>query len=194
MRFHRYALVAAWLVVSLVAVAGFANFTTSRQAALDSQAATEVATDAGSDAGAVAAMAFAYLDDGVLRSQPAPAETTTTEAASGTSSRKATTTVVRSSMLGESEVREIVASFFTTDDLPRALRSAWCASTFNPGAVNSSTETAGLFQISLDSWSDLADAAGYGGADILDAEANAAVAAHLVYEVSGSWSNLRCSG
>lgn len=193
MRIHRYALVAAWLVVSLVAVVGFANFTTSRQNAPPPDPSTDVPVRAGSDAGAVAAMSFAYLDDGVLRSRPAPPETTTTVAGS-TGDRSATTAVVRSTLLGESEVRAIAAEHFAPDDLPRALRSAWCASTFNPAASNSATQTAGLFQIPLSEWSDLASAAGYGGADILDAGANAAVAAHIVYEVEGSWSNLPCPG
>lgn len=192
MRAHRYALVAAWLVVSLAAVAGFASFSANRHAA--TVAEPDVSFEAGADAGAVAAMAFASLDDGVLRSRPVPTETTTTTAGPATSSRKATTTVVRSTMLGESEVREIVADHFAPDDLPRALRSAWCASTFNAAAVNSAADTAGLFQIPLEEWSDLSAAAEVSGADILDAEANAAAAAHLVYEVAGGWSNLTCPG
>lgn len=193
MRLHRLALVAAWMAVSLVAVVGFANFTAEREAATRPVASTvTLPSDIGADAGAVAAMAFVY-DGGAVRSKTVAPETSepTTDT---TDVLESSTTFVRSAILGESEARAHASEAFEVEDVPRALRSAWCASGFNPGAVNTVTGVAGLFQIPTEQWNEYAAQAGVSGADILDPAANTKVAGWIVYNVDGGWSNLTCPG
>jgi hypothetical protein len=196
MRLHRIALVATWMAVSLVAVVGFANFTTSRTpAAVDRPTEVTYAPDLGMDAGAGAALAFVYLTD--RNGLPTKPATDTTELEAPTTSAPAgrsTTTFVRSTMLNESAVRAIVGRHFQPDDVARALRAAWCASSFNPGTVNSDSGASGLFQLTSDQFAQYATDAGYPGGDMLDPEVNTAVAAWIVYNVEGSWSNLTCTG
>jgi hypothetical protein len=183
------------MVVSLVAVVGFANFTASGSPAVaDSPSTVTYAPDLGIDAGAGAALAFVYLGD---RNGLPTGTVTTIGADSPTTSApggRSTTTFVRSTMLNESAVRAIVSRHFQPDDVARALRAAWCASSFNPGTVNSDSGAAGLFQLSVDQLSAYAADAGYPGGDMLDPEVNAAVTAWIVYNVEGSWSNLTCTG
>ncbi len=197
MRVHRIALVATWMVVSLLAVVGFANFNASDPTPTDQEVAITYAADLGSDAGAVSAMAFAFPGGRGLNATAVDVTTQTTvatEEAPTAQPARSSTTFVRSTVLNESAVRELAATTFLPEDVARAIRSAWCASSFDPGYQNSETGAAGLFQITPQQWADNATAAGHGGSDILDPRANAAVAAWIVYQNTGGWSNLACSG
>lgn len=199
MRVHRFALVATWMVVSLLAVVGFANFNASGSAPVSDPVVATYAADLGTDAGAVSAMAFSFPGDRGLNAtavtevaESEPLETA--EAASADKPARSSTTFVRSTILNESAVRDMAGYAFLPEDVARAIRSAWCASGFDPGYQNSETGAAGLFQITPQQWADNADAANVAGGDILDPRVNMAVAAHIVYETSGSWSNLTCTG
>src|SRR5690606_23106035 len=132
------------ILISMLAVAGFAAFTAEDEAGIAGTGAS-VAGDLGRTAGAVSALAFAgsaqttpstspsfdvspYLDSAeLLRRSPA----TTTPAATD---RKGGV-YVRSGYLSETEVREIVGKYFDAADVNRAIRVAWCVSAFNPAAV-----------------------------------------------------------
>ncbi len=192
MKHHRIALVTGWMVVSLLAVAGFANFTAPQSGAPAETGVFTAAPDLGSDAGAVSALVFSYAVDGEvpIPSATAPAFATTTTTAPDTSERSATT-FVRSAALTEAEVREIVMAVFPADSVGRAVRAAWCASAFNPEAISSGDGGFGLFQIPAERWSEYSTAASVEGSDILDPVANATVAAWMVQNLG--WSSLGCS-
>jgi hypothetical protein len=194
---NRIVLVTTWILVSMLAVVGFANFSASDETPIDESSTTTYRPDLGSDAGAASAMAFAFMSDGAVlaQAQAVPVETTIpTVETSDEEKVSPTATYERSSVLDEAAVRKIVTAVFQPEDVSRAIRSAWCASNFDPGYQNSETSAAGLFQLTPDQWANYAGAAGYGAGDIADPHANAAVAAWIVYEVGGSWSNLACSG
>lgn len=72
MRIHRIALFAGWMLVSLLAVAGFAAFSASGSAAGETVVRnTTLSSDVGRDAGSVAALTFSYLsDDGLGAAAP----------------------------------------------------------------------------------------------------------------------------
>lgn len=195
MRVHRIVLVATWILVSSLVVVGFANFSASDGPDTVDAPDTTYGAGLGSDAGAASAMAFAFISNGrvVAQAQSAPVETTVPEDESEDAGRSSTT-FLRSTILNESAVREVVTQFFQPEDVSRAIRSAWCASNFDPGYQHGDTGAAGLFQLSPDQWSTSAPDAGYAAAEITDPDANAAVAAWIVYQVAGSWSNLACSG
>lgn len=196
MKAQRIAVVATWILVSLLAVVGFANFNATDPSSSVESPATTYAAGLGEDAGAASAMAFAFMANGrvVARAQAAPAATTLPESEPSESDGASATTFVRSTVLNESAVREIVSRHFPPEDVGRSIRSAWCASNFDPGYQHSESGAAGLFQLTPEQWATHAPAAGYGAAQITDPDANAAVTAWIVYEVSGSWSNLACSG
>ena len=201
LRAHRIALFIGWLLVSSLAVAGFAAFTTDA----DPDPTTEtpsvaVSPEIGRSAGAVAAMTFALLADGARAATSdfdgdlaalVEGEPTTTTLASSTSTASGGV-IDRSRLFDESSVRELVESFFRPADVSRAIRIAWCESSFNPQNVNPVTGAAGLFQHAPDTWVARSTAAGYPGADILDPEANVAVAAWMLYELPGGWSHWQC--
>lgn len=195
MRFQRAALFAVWAIVSALAIAGFATFSTPNEGT----PATGLApsnSDLGANAGAVAALAFAYSGGADARlesptvSLPEPAEA----APSATTNRQIGTTFVRNRSLNEAQVRTVVEVFFLPEDVDRAVRLAWCESSFNPNAINSSSGASGLFQHLPEHWTDRSAAAGYPGSDIRDPEANVAVAAWMVYNLADSWSHWSCVG
>jgi hypothetical protein len=196
MRVHRIALVAIWMVVSLLAVVGFANFSATGPTTEPVAVPPTYAPDLGTDAGAVSAMAFAFPGErglsgrAVVEEEPAP----DLEEAASDKPVRPSTTFVRSTVLNESAVRELVGYHFLPEDVSRAIRSAWCASSFDPGYENSETGAAGLFQLTPQQWADNAAAAGQAAGDIYDPRDNAAVAAWIVYQSTGSWSNLVCTG
>lgn len=202
MRAHRLVLLAVWVAVSLLAVAGFAAFATPRDdAAVPVQ--TTFPNDLGRGAGAVAALTFSYLADGT----PVPASTIDLDAAiqAAVELRAATTTSTtiatarpdttspyrRSRYLSELEMRELVSRYFRPEDVNKAIRIAWCESSFNPYSVNPQTQASGLFQHLPRYWAERSAEAGFPGADIFDPDANVAVAAWLVYE-GGGWSHWTC--
>ena len=202
MSVQRIALLAGWVAVSLLAVAGFAAFT-----APDAPTDTEtraIGSDLGRNAGAVSALSFTYLVDpgdapattvdldavvqeAILRRA---GSTTTTLASSGET--KDGSTFIRSDFMTEAAVRDLVAEYFEPSDVNRAVRLAWCLSSFNPESVNPATGDAGLFQHPRSEWDGWAASAGIPGADVFDAAANVQVAAWLLYEMPGGWTHWSC--
>ena len=64
-------------------------------------------------------------------------------------------------------------------DPDQLLRVAWCESRYNPYAVNAGSGAAGLFQFMPATWAANSVRAGYGGASVFDAVANANTAAYM---------------
>ena len=64
-------------------------------------------------------------------------------------------------------------------DPDQLLRVAWCESRYNPYAVNARSGAAGLFQFMPATWAANSVRAGYGGASVFDAVANANTAAYM---------------
>lgn len=201
MRAHRVALFVGWLVVSSLAVIGFAAFTAESEPDPYAEApSVTVSQEIGRSAGAVAAMTFALLADGATAATPSDfdgdlaelvgEDATTTSAAPTTSG--ANQVIDRSRFFDESQIRSLIETFFQPADVSRAIRIAWCESSFNPENVNPVTGAAGLFQHSPSTWAAHSTAAGYPEADILDPEANVAVAAWMLYELPGGWSQWQC--
>ncbi len=122
------------------------------------------------------------------------APTTTVAVAEASTSSAPTGAIQRSSYLTEREVRRMIALYFQPEDVDRAVRIAWCASTFNAASVDVRSGGSGLFHIAAAGWSDLASAAGWRGTDPFDPEANVAVAAYIVYQTEASWSTFGCQG
>ena len=97
-----------------------------------------------------------------------------------------TTTQPTGGRLTEAETRGIISLFFAPADVEKALQVSYCESRWDPGATNPSSDAAGLFQHIPRFWSDRSASAGWAGASIYDAHANAAVSAWLVYD-GGGW-------
>ena len=206
MRIARAGLLIGWVLVAMLAVAGFAAFSAGDDAESTTDSASTLSTDVGRTAGALSAHGFvgsadttsstvasgaADLDPtipgaGELGVSSAPAE-------SPAPSDKRGGVFVRSGYLTETEVRELVTEFFGPDDVNRAIRVAWCVSAFNPAAVNPVTGSSGLFQHVPDEWAVRSAAAGHPTASIFDPRANVAVAAWMLYELPGGWSHWDCA-
>lgn len=77
----------------------------------------------------------------------------------------------------ESVIRAAAAAWGA--DPSQLLRVAWCESRDNPYAVNARSGAAGLFQFMPATWAANSVRAGYGGASVFDAVANANVAAYM---------------
>ncbi|CAN5835139.1 hypothetical protein BH23ACT5_BH23ACT5_23030 [soil metagenome] len=91
--------------------------------------------------------------------------------------------------------RPLVELFFEPGDVDRAIRIIACESNGNPSARNPSSDASGLFQHMPRYWRERSSDAGYGGASILDPEANVATAAWLVYDYrAGGWGHWVCKG
>ncbi|HKY50526.1 MAG TPA: G5 domain-containing protein, partial [Candidatus Limnocylindria bacterium] len=71
-------------------------------------------------------------------------------------------------------------------DPAQLLRVAWCESRYNPGAYNASSGASGLFQFMPRTWAANSVRAGYGGASVFDAVANANTAAYM-FANSQAW-------
>ncbi len=205
MRIYRIGLVLAWVIVASLAVAGFAAFTASDEnpeAEAEAVTIAAVSPDLGRSAGAVAGLSFISFVNGrqvtplTLATESGadadPVASTTTIAESESTSDTRGSVFIRSRFLNETAVRELAGRYFATEDVTRAVRIAWCESSFNPSAVNPVTGAAGLFQHLPDDWPTLSADAGWAGADPLDPEANVAVAAWKLYNVPGGWSHWQC--
>lgn len=94
--------------------------------------------------------------------------------------------------LSEAEARGIISLFFAPADVELALEVSYCESRWDPDATNPTSSAAGLFQHLPRFWADRSVSAGWAGANIYDAHANAAVSAWLVYE-GGGWSHWTAS-
>lgn len=200
MRIHRLALVAGWVIVSLLAVAGFAAFAAPDR---NQDKTAQTATDLGENAGALSALSFTYLAettsmpasgfdiDAAVRQELDRRAASTTTTTAGQEQPATTSSYQKSRYLSEIEVRQLVAAVFRPEDVNHAVRVAWCESSFNPYAIDPGTGAAGLFQLPPASWSAWAKSAGVPGADMLDPQANVAVAAWVVYHGAG-WSQFGC--
>ena len=202
MRSYRVALFVGWFLVSSLAIVGFAAFSAGPDAEPSAAEvpSVSVSPEIGRSAGAVAAMTFALLADGANAASSSDfagdlaalvgEEATTTSVSPGPSSVSGV--IDRSRFYDESQMRELVEAHFLAADVSRAIRIAWCESSFNPQSVNPVTGDSGLFQHSPGTWAAYSTSAGYPGADILDPEANVAVAAWMLYELPGGWSHWQC--
>lgn len=199
-RIVRAGLLIGWLVVAMLAVAGFAAFSADDEQT-DPQEQITLNTDVGSTAGAVAAMAFVGSASTLPQTEPptaeldprAPNSAALAVAPAEPGSDKQGGVYVRSGYLSETEIRELISEHFASADVNRAIRVAWCASSFNPSSINPATGASGLFQHLPENWADHAAAAGRPGASIFDPEANVAVAAWMLYQLPGGWSHWDCA-
>lgn len=200
-RIARAGLLIGWLVVAMLAVAGFAAFSAD-EGAIDPQATLTLRTNVGHTAGAVAAMAFVGsastlpADDspaGIALDPRPPAAAALAVAPADDEPKRQGGVYVRSGYLSETEVRELISAHFVAEDVNRAIRVAWCTSSFNPAAINPTTGASGLFQHLPEDWAEHSAAAGRPGASIFDPEANVAVAAWMLYELPGGWSHWDCA-
>jgi resuscitation-promoting factor RpfB len=92
---------------------------------------------------------------------------------------------------GASEIEQIIreAAAAQGANADQLLRVAYCESRYNPGAVNSSSGAAGLFQFMPGTWAANSVRAGYAGANVFDPVAAANVAAWMfVRGQAGQWS------
>lgn len=206
MRIARAGLFIGWVLVAMLAVAGFAAFSAGDATEATTGSGSTLATDVGRTAGAVSALGFVGSADTTSPTMGPRAEnldpTISGAGKQGLSaapadepapSDKRGGVFVRSGYLTETEVRELVTEFFGPDDVNRAIRVAWCVSAFNPAAVNPATGSSGLFQHVPDEWADRSAAAGHRTASIFDPKANVAVAAWMLYELPGGWSHWDCA-
>lgn len=204
-RIARAGLLIGWIVVAMLVVAGFAAFSADDEAE-DGRAATPTLTsDVGRTAGAVSALAFVGGVEATTSSRVADFELdpTVSGAASfglsvtgtpdSTPSDKQGGVYVRSGYLSETEMRGLVSKHFEQADVNRAIRVAWCMSSFNPAAINPATGASGLFQHLPDTWTERSVAAGHPEASIFDPAANVAVAAWMLYDLPGGWSHWDCA-
>jgi hypothetical protein len=107
---------------------------------------------------------------------------------------KAVAPARRTGWLSSVEVRELVSRYFLPGDVNRGVRTAWCASRFDPDLVDPQTGATGLFGLGTEGFADLAEAAGMAASDPTHPETNTAVAAYVVYHGDG-WSAFgSCSG
>lgn len=81
--------------------------------------------------------------------------------------------------------RGLVSAYFSADKVETALCVMKWESGGNPTAYNSKYGASGLFQHLKGYWRERSSAAGWGGADIFNPEANVAVAAWL--QAAGGW-------
>lgn len=82
----------------------------------------------------------------------------------------------------------LVAKYFAPSDVDKALSVIDCESNGDPNAFNPSSGASGLFQHIPLYWLERSQAAGFGGWDIFNPEANVGVAAWLV-STEGDWND-----
>ena len=87
--------------------------------------------------------------------------------------------------------RPLVEKYFPAEQVDNALRVMLCESTGDPSIV-SHTDDWGLFQHHLRFWKERSTEAGWANANVLDPEANVAVAAWL-WSSRGSWRDWVCA-
>ena len=196
MRIGRVGLLAGWILVSMLVVAGFAAFSADDGVAAGAQGAV-LGSDLGRTVGAVSALSFVGqtttsnssgvfdLENDLVLGRLTSATTTPSDKQGGV--------YVRSGYLTETEVRAIISKYFQAADVNRAIRIAWCQSSFNPASVNPASGASGLFQHLPEHWAERSIAAERPGGSIFDADTSAAVAAWMLYSLPGGWSHWDCS-
>jgi hypothetical protein len=197
-RAHPLVFVAAWAVVALLAVAGFAAFQ------IQGRDAPPPSNDAlGREVGALAGLGF-----NAPKSQVVAVAATTEEEGESAGEAEPTTedlmtsveaeeadpvdTVPSHGWLSEMQVRALIGHHFQEEDVNRAIRVAWCQSRFNPTSTNTETGGTGLFHHLPEFWPQRAAEAGFPDAAPTDPEANVAAAAHAIYD-EGGWAVFPCS-
>lgn len=88
--------------------------------------------------------------------------------------------------------RPLVSIYFPADQVDTAMRVMNCETggTGNPYSYNRGSGASGLFQHLPKYWADRSTKAGWGGSDIMDPEANVAVAGWL--QRTGGWTHWTC--
>lgn len=219
MRGIRFALFAGWVAMTLLAVAGFAAFSTAEPPPTTADSGLAM-SDLGTATGSVSALAFTYLVENAapdpreaadflertaldrrlaLPAAPPPVADPPLAVASApapttTTPIITTTTLARppAVVLAEAEVRALVTTYFRPEDVERAIQVAYCESNFNASAVNPRTGASGLFQHMPRYWNERSTLAGWAGASLFDPQASTAVAAWLLYDPSGGWHHWDC--
>lgn len=197
-RAHPLVFVAAWAVVALLAVAGFAAFQ------IQGRQAPEASIDAlGREVGALAGLGFNAPKSQVVAVAAGPdgEEASVEESAPDPDDLRTSIddeppdpvdTVPTHGWLSEMQVRALVIRYFAEEDVNRAIRVAWCQSRFNPTSVNPETGGTGLFHHLPEFWPQRATAAGFADVPPTEPEANVAAAAHAIYE-EGGWAVFPCT-
>ena len=91
---------------------------------------------------------------------------------------------------GPADIEGIIRTAAATwgADPTQLLRVAWCESRYDPSAYNRSSGASGLFQFLSRTWAANSVRAGYGGASVFDAVANANTAAYMfANQQAGQW-------
>lgn len=91
---------------------------------------------------------------------------------------------------GPADIEGIIRTAAATSgaDPTQLLRVAWCESRYDPSAYNGSSGASGLFQFLSRTWAANSVRAGYGGASVFDAVANANTAAYMfANQQAGQW-------
>ncbi len=88
--------------------------------------------------------------------------------------------------------RPLVTAYFPASQVSTAMRVLNCETggTGDPNSKNPNSSASGLFQHLSKYWAGRSEKAGWGGADIMDPEANVAVAAWL--QRTGGWGHWTC--
>lgn len=194
MSFHRVLYLCGWTAVALLAIVGFAAFSTNSPTS--PPPAVAVQPSWGLAAGAVSGQGWLALGGtgetaAVVATAPPTSEA---PAANPTVATDTDLVAVDTGWLDSVAVRELVATYFASGDVNRAVRLAWCVSRFDVDAVSPKSGAAGLFQIHPTLWEDLiVDAEWQGTASIFDPEASTAMAAFIVYQGDG-WGYWDCQG
>jgi hypothetical protein len=88
--------------------------------------------------------------------------------------------------------RSLVAAYWPDALVDEALAVIACESKGDPAAVNPSSSASGLFQFLPSTWDTASASAGWDGADVLDPEANIAVARWLYDAYAEPWHQWNC--
>ncbi len=191
MRLRRLSFIAGWAAVALLAVAGFAAFGTSGSTQAD-PGFDASAESIGHDIGTRAGLTFAMLAGETLIAETGTLEMIE-ESEPVADTGETPGTIASDGWLSQVEVRALVAEYFKSEDVNKAVRVAWCESRFDPASTNLRTGAVGLFQHLPRYWDDRAEQAGFAGADPTSPEASTAAAAWAVYE-GGGWDTFACRG
>ena len=188
MSFHRFLYVAGWSAVILLAIAGFAAFNAGTPPLTPSTTQGDIIW--GKAAGAVSAQGWLAMA-GTKAAAPEVAEPPTTVP---TVNAPVTTSLeLNTGWLDSVALRSLIEDNFSSSDVNKAVRLAWCLSRFDVDLVNPDLGLLGLFQIAPSDWIATTEAMGLdSAADPFDPALNVAVAAHIVYQGSG-WGYWTCS-
>lgn len=188
MSFHRFLYLAGWSAVILLAIAGFAAFNAGSAPLAPATSLGNIAW--GEAAGAVSAHGWLAMA-GTKAAAPEVAEPITTVPAVTTP--EATSLKLNTGWLDSVALRGLIEDNFSSSDVNRAVRLAWCLSRFDVDAVDPDSGVLGLFQIAPSDWMSATGEMGLSSSsDPFNPSLNVAVAAHIVYQGAG-WGYWSCS-